>query len=160
MSYEGWEEDARVALAELSHEIDCDVCALGLLAEGDRALKWRLASGNANERFLSIVERLGGGLSGTVLKVGRAMSLQLSDLLAERRIHEYPIMLAEGLRSAYAAPVFIGTDVVGVLLAGDRRRRMYRPEDRAAALGAAVKIGALLMRGSNRDVAPSANMVE
>ncbi|MFC5531426.1 GAF domain-containing protein [Cohnella yongneupensis] len=127
-------------LDELGAAIACDCCCFGVLMGEMRALQWELASGNENERYAAIAERVGSGLSGTVVKVGRPMSLQLTDLLATRRLHEYPIMLAEGLRSAYAVPVIVKREVVGVLLAGDRQRRIYRTEERKLVVDAAERI--------------------
>ncbi|MFD0672400.1 GAF domain-containing protein [Cohnella sp. GCM10027633] len=160
MVNEGWEASAREALSRLAGAIYCDFCALGLLEGADRELKWRLAFGNGNERFLSIAERLGGGMSGSVVKVGRAMSMQLTDLLAARRIHEYPILLAESLRSAFAVPIVVGRDVVGVLIAGDRRRRIYRTEERAVVAAAAERIGELLAGRQAESATPQGDMVE
>lgn len=160
MGIQAWEDDARETLARLKDEIGCDACALGLLAGAERELKWRLASGNGNERYLSIAERVGGGLSGSVVKVGRAMSLQLAELLAARRIHEYPILLAEGMRSAYAVPLVVGRDVVGVLLAGDRRRRIYRAEERSVVAAAAERIAATLAGRPEENASRLGDMVE
>lgn len=139
--------DVRAAEKHLMEELDrlradlgCDLCALGAMEGEERALRWIMASGNGNERFRAIAERAGAGISGSVVKVGRPMSLQWSDLLAERRIHEYPILLAESLRSAYAVPIVSGSRAEMVLLAGDRRRRIYRPEDRKRAVDAGAAI--------------------
>ncbi|WP_052476097.1 GAF domain-containing protein [Cohnella kolymensis] len=117
-------------LQRLRTQIGSDFCSLGLLEGYDRLLKWKLASGNVNDRFLSIIERPGRGLSGSVVKVGRAMQLNVPELVAARQLHEYAVLLAENLRSAYAIPLFIGNQVTGILLAGDRKRRIYRTEER------------------------------
>lgn len=132
--------EAQEALNGLRNEIVCDFCALAVWSGESRVLKWKLASGNENGKFAGIAEREQSGLSQTVVKVGRAMSLQLADLLASRRIHEYPILLAEGLRSAYAVPILADRKVIGVLLAGDRKRRIYRTDERNGVLLAAEAI--------------------
>lgn len=117
-------------LRRVQAEIGCDFCSLGLLEGYDRNLKWKLAAGNVNDRFLAIAERPGRGFSGSVLKVGRPMQMNVQELIASRQLHEYAILLAENLRSAYAIPLIIGSQVMGVLLAGERKRRFYRPEER------------------------------
>lgn len=139
--------DVRAAEKPLMEELDrlradlgCDFCALGVLEGEERSLRWIMASGNGNERFRTIMERVGAGIAGSVVKIGRPMSLQWTDLLAERRIHEYPIMLAESLRSAYAVPIVLEPNASAVLLAGDRRRRIYRPEDRKRAVDAGAAV--------------------
>lgn len=125
-------------------EIGSDFCSLGLLEGYDRILIWKLASGNLNDRFLSIAERPGRGLSGSVIKVGRAMQLGMPELVASRQLHEYAILLAENLRSAYAIPLLIGNRVTGVLLVGDRKRRVYRPEERNSMMLAGERITAII----------------
>lgn len=143
--------DVRAAEKPLMEEMDrlradlgCDLCALGVMEGEERSLRWMMASGNGNERFRAIAERVGAGIAGSVMKIGRPMSLQWTDLLAERRIHEYPIMLAESLRSAYAVPLVAGPNVEAVLLAGARHRRIYRPEDRKRAVDAGAAVQRLL----------------
>ncbi|MCD9020679.1 GAF domain-containing protein [Cohnella silvisoli] len=132
----------------LRAEIGSDFCSLGLLEGAERTLKWKLASGNENERFLKMTDRAGRGLTGSVVKVGRAMSLNVAELIMSRQLYEYPILLAENLRSAYAVPVFDGHLVIGVLLAGDRRKRIYRPEERKCVSLAGERISRLLIANS------------
>lgn len=144
MTMKDGEREAREALSRLRDEIVCDFCALAVFSSESRELTWKLASGNENDRFAAIAERSQSGLSDTVVKVGRAVSLQLADLLASRRIHEYPILLAEGLRSAFAVPILVDRNVIGVLLAGDRRRRIYRADERNCMLKTSDTLAELL----------------
>lgn len=123
----------RGELERLRTELDCDFCALALLDNNEYPLRWKLASGSQNDRFLAMADKPGRGLSGTVMKVGRAMSLQVADLIRTRELHEYPILISEKLRSAYAVPLMNDGKVNGILLFGDRKKRIYRPEDRASA---------------------------
>jgi nitrogen regulatory protein A len=139
-----WETNFMLELNQLRGAIHSDFCALAFLEEDGFTLKWKLASGNENERFRRMTFRPGRGLSDTVVKVGRAVSLNLAEIIFTRQLHEYPIMLAESLRSAYAVPLQDGTHVVGVLLVGDRKKRVYRPEEKNAVLQAGERMSKLI----------------
>lgn len=138
------EREIRTEMERVLHELDGDFCAFGLLVGESRALEWKLAIGHLTERYKQIVNQPGKGLNGAVVKVGRGMSLHVTDLIMKRELHEYPLMMAEKLRSAYAVPLMDGRQVAGILLVGHRFRRIYRPEDRARAEAAGQTIAALL----------------
>ncbi|MBB6671764.1 GAF domain-containing protein [Cohnella nanjingensis] len=126
-------EGVRKQLDLIRRALPCDFCALGLLEREGRTLKWPFVSGNGNERFAGIGESGSGGLSGTVMKVGRAATLRAEELAAARRLHEYPLLIAERLKSAYAVPLRSGGLVTGILLIGDRVLHVYREEERRLA---------------------------
>jgi len=131
-------------LGRLLEELGSDFCALGLLDPDTRILAWGWAKGNISDQYLSIQDKPGRGFHRSVVKIGRAMSLHVSELIGSRQLHEYPILLAEKLRSAYAVPLWKGREVAGVLLVGDRVRRIYRPEDRSRAAQAGERIAEIL----------------
>jgi nitrogen regulatory protein A len=134
--------------------VNSDFCALALLDADGFTLKWKLASGNENDRYRSMKFQTGRGLSETVVKVGRAVSLNLAEIIYHRKLHEYPIMLAESLRSAYAVPLQDGIQVIGVLLIGDRKKRVYRPEEKKEAVHAGERISKLVSRLSLNRLPP------
>ncbi|CAI6035461.1 GAF domain-containing protein [Cohnella sp. JJ-181] len=140
----GSREDIIASLAALRAEIGCDFGAVGMTEAPLRVLRWQVASGHANERYAGIAEKPGRGLSATVLKVGRPISLSMTELVCSRRLQEFPLLLAEDLRSAYAVPLYLGTSLAGVLIAGDRRKRIYRTEERRIVAAAGDRIAALL----------------
>jgi len=129
-------------------DLGSDLCVLGLLEPGTGELVWKAAAGNLSDRYLRMATRPGKGLNGSVVKVGRGATLHVAELIAKRELHEYPILLAEKLRSAYAAPVMPGDKVRGVLLVGDRVKRIYRPEDRVSISAAAERIAKALGEAS------------
>ncbi|RED59343.1 GAF domain-containing protein [Cohnella lupini] len=145
---DSWETTFMEDLNQLRVSINSDFCALALLDADGFTLRWKLASGNENERYRSMKFQPGRGLSDTVVKVGRAVSLNLAEIIFTRKLHEYPIMLAESLRSAYAVPLHDGIQVIGVLLIGDRKKRLYRPEEKKAAEHAGERISKLVSRHS------------
>lgn len=140
----GSREAILAILATLRAEMGCDFCAIGLTEAPLMHLRWPAAFGQTNERYAGISEKPGRGLSATVLKIGRAMPLSMSELLYTRRLQEYPLLLAEDLRVAYAVPLYLRGSPSGILIAGDRRKRVYRIEERRMAAAAGERIAALL----------------
>jgi nitrogen regulatory protein A len=131
-------------LDRLQTDIGCDFCALGLLHPDSRILIWKWAVGNTNEKFRLIEDKPGRGFHRSVVKVGRAMPLQAEELIASRQLHEFPLLISEQLQSAYAVPIWQDSRVAGIMLAGDRAKRTYLPEERSRADLAGKRIAALL----------------
>ncbi|MDG0814368.1 hypothetical protein [Cohnella rhizosphaerae] len=132
------------SLAMLRAAIGCDFGAVGLKEASSHLLRWPMASGHTNERIESIAEKPGRGLSASVLKIGRATTLSMNELVCSRQLQEYPLFLAENLRAAYAVPLGEGAAPSGVLLVGDRKKRIYRTEERLLVAAAADRITVLL----------------
>ncbi|SFA97881.1 nitrogen regulatory protein A [Cohnella sp. OV330] len=140
----GTREAIQAILALLREEIGCDLSAVGLTEPASNTLRWPVASGNANDRLSGISEKPGRGLSGTVMKVGRPMTISMAELVYTRQLQEYPLLLAENLRSVYAVPLYRGGAPAGVLVAGDRKKRVYRTEERRLIANAGERIASLL----------------
>jgi len=145
-------------MKQLLADMGSDFCALGLL-EKDNRLRWKWAEGNISERFMDMEDRPGRGFQQSVIKVGRAMTLHVTDLIASRTLHEYPLLPSEKLRSVHAVPLYEDMNVIGILVVGDRSKRIYNPEDRKCAAMAAEQI-ALILKGASDNVhAPPENML-
>jgi nitrogen regulatory protein A len=123
-------------MMQLLSDMGSDFCALGLL-EKDNRLRWKWAAGNISERFMDMEDKPGRGFQQSVIKVGRAMTIHVTDLIASRTLHEYPLLPSEKLRSVYAVPLYEEMNVIGLLVVGDRSKRIYKPEDRNRAAQAA-----------------------
>ncbi|XID92729.1 GAF domain-containing protein [Paenibacillaceae bacterium WGS1546] len=122
-------------LDKLREEIGSDLSSLAVVDPRDRHTRWRWASGNRNDRYLSIRIRHGQGFEGEVVKVGRALAWNDANGNSGGNLYAgYSILLTERLRSAFAAPVMAGTEVAGILLAGDRGPRAYGNGEREAVL--------------------------
>lgn len=94
-------------------------------AEDRFVLTWQYASGNINERYKRIVLHSGKGIAGMVFKTGKPMLIQNVNVDIESRdLFNYPIIVAEQLKSLGAIPLWEGSRVRGVLLVG------YRNENR------------------------------
>ncbi|MDR9855934.1 GAF domain-containing protein [Paenibacillus sp. VCA1] len=104
-----------------------DFVSLALVqsAEDRFVLTWQYASGNLNERYKRIVLHSGKGIAGIVFKTGKPMLIpNVTTDLNARDLFNYPIIVAERLKSLGAVPLWEGKRVIGVLLAG------YRAENR------------------------------
>lgn len=94
-------------------------------AEDRFVLTWQYASGNINDRYKRIVLHSGKGIAGIVFKTGKPMLIQnVNADIESRDLFNYPIIVAEQLKSLGAVPLWDGTRVMGVLLVG------YRAENR------------------------------
>ncbi|WP_136603627.1 GAF domain-containing protein [Paenibacillus dokdonensis] len=94
-------------------------------AEDRFVLTWQFASGNINDRYKRIVLHSGKGIAGIVFKTGKPMLIQnVNTDIESRDLFNYPIIVAEQLKSLGAVPLWDGTRVMGVLLVG------YRAENR------------------------------
>src|SRR5690625_2256952 len=87
------------------------------------------ASGNTSKRYMRIVIQTGKGLAGQVMKTGRpAFVVNVDKEIKWKDMHQYPIIMAEGLKSLGALPVFKNNQVIGVVLAGFRKTNKMTDE--------------------------------
>ncbi len=155
----GLEAEIHAMMVQLLADLGSDFCAFGLLDERDNRLRWKWAAGNVSEKFREMEEKPGRGFQQSVIKVGRAMTLHVLDLIALRQLHEYPLLLSEKLRSAHAVPLYDEMTVTGLLLVGDRAKRIYRPDDRSRAALAAERFERMLKQHAGAIHARRGNML-
>lgn len=97
--------------------------------EMDRNIKPVYASGNRSMRYMRIVLQTRKGLAGQVLKTGRpAFVINVDEEIKQTDFHQYPIIMAEGLKSLGALPLFEESKVIGVILAGFRTKNKMTNE--------------------------------
>ncbi|BBI31649.1 GAF domain-containing protein [Cohnella abietis] len=132
-------------LFRLKQEVSSDFSSLAVIDRRERIARWTWASGNINERYLSIYPRRGQGLEGEIIKVGRGIAWNKADSMNRGLNPGYSIMLAEQLLSAFAAPVIGSQDILGVLMVGDRRERIYGAIDREIVERAAQAIAGSIL---------------
>lgn len=123
-----------------------DFSALAWIESNERHIRWIYASGNLNERYKQIVLKLGRGLSGAVIRLGRSVVLDETIPDTNRIRNECPIMLAEHLQSAIAVPVTMAAKTCGVLLVGSRSVRVYSSKEINAVENAAKRISLLMQQ--------------
>lgn len=106
----------------LRERLGFDFMALAMEdAPSGYSVRWRVASGNLNNRFRRIILRSGRGIAGTVFKTGKP--LLVPHVEPGRHVPgvlDYPIVNTEQLTSIAAVPLYDGGRVKGVLLGGYR----------------------------------------
>lgn len=120
--------DIEASLNELRRLTATDFAALAWADSTEQTIRWKYASGNRNDRYKRIVLRLGKGIAGKVMRSGRPMVVSSFSPKSGDDPREYPILLAENLKSIVGIPVLVNERVLGVLLVGCRFERTYESE--------------------------------
>jgi|SRR5690625_751739 len=95
----------------------------------EHTFKHAYASGNISNRYVRIVLQKRIGLAGLVFKTGRPHYIVNADKeVTPENMSQYPIILAEGLKSLGAVPLFHDHNVVGAVLAGFRTANQMTEE--------------------------------
>ncbi|WP_010677871.1 GAF domain-containing protein [Bacillus timonensis] len=115
-------------LHDLCTNTSSDFSAFANVDQGSQTIRWEYAHGFTNNRYKNMVIRPGKGLSGSVVRFGTTMVLDIDTPNRQRTRLQYPIMLAENLVSAVAVPVQMNGKVGGVLLIGSRTEVKYTTE--------------------------------
>jgi nitrogen regulatory protein A len=131
-------------LNQIRNLTSSDFAALAWTDRNDYIIRWKFASGNRNERYKRIILRPGRGIAGQVIRSGRPMRLDSFSIQSGDDAREYPIFLAENLKSAAAAPVVISSKVKGVLLIGTRMPRSYTDEETELVVNIAEQLGSMI----------------
>ena len=103
-----------------------DYVGIALVQTPERGfeLKWAYVTGNQSERHRRIILQSGKGVAGLVFKRGKPM--YIGDALNElgtNNLFNYPIVVAEGLKSFGAIPLYKYNRVNGVMLVGYRKNQ-------------------------------------
>ncbi|RHW41511.1 GAF domain-containing protein [Neobacillus notoginsengisoli] len=107
-------------ITELREEIGCDFVGLAIQNKVGPDIRWHFASGNLNDKYERITVRYGKGVAGKVVSTGSPILVENFPQNILGKATDYPIMLAEKLKSSYAVPLFFNGVPKGVLLAGNR----------------------------------------
>ncbi|QGQ98714.1 GAF domain-containing protein [Paenibacillus psychroresistens] len=123
---------------EIQQELDSlckittsDFSGLAWIDLQDSRIRWLYVSGNTNERYKRLAQKLGRGLAGLVMKLGRPIIIDavMNEKELSRLQHDYPIMLVEHLHTALAVPIKLQDETRAVLLIGNRSDRYYEDND-------------------------------
>ncbi|WP_053601415.1 GAF domain-containing protein [Bacillus sp. FJAT-18017] len=109
----------------LRREIGCDFVGLAIQNKIGPDIRWHTASGNLNDKYERITVRFGKGIAGKVLSSGSPILSENFPANILGKATDYPIMLAEKLKSAYAVPLFFNGIPKGVLLVGNRSNESF-----------------------------------
>lgn len=112
-----------------------DFVALAPFIENTARMRWKYVVGNSNDRFQQMVIKIGQGLAGAALRLGRWVKIDdtHSRVVQERR--ECPVMLAEQLQSAVVFPLITppNSKLRGLLFIGKRMKPRYEENEISAA---------------------------
>lgn len=86
-------------------------------------MKWMYVTGNLSEQYRLLKVQYGKGVAGVVFKTGKPMFVEDAEqALSGDNLFNYPIVVAEGLKSFGAIPLYKNNRVNGVMLVGNRKR--------------------------------------
>ncbi|KON87654.1 hypothetical protein AF332_12985 [Sporosarcina globispora] len=118
-------------------ELECDFVGLALQNTDGSDVRWHYSAGNINEKYKRITVRYGKGIAGKVISTGRPMYVENFPENIAGKALEYPIMLAESLKNAYAVPIHFKGIPKGVLLIGNRSDQPINKNEQITAGNAA-----------------------
>lgn len=98
----------------------CDFVGFAIQDGKELEVNWHIASGSSDEIYKQISVQYGEGIAGQVISKGMSMEIKEFPQQIPGQARDYPIMLAEKLLYAYAAPVTENGIPKGVLMAGRR----------------------------------------
>ncbi|MGG4268389.1 GAF domain-containing protein [Peribacillus simplex] len=120
--------------------LDCDFVGLALQNSNGPDVSWHYAAGNRNDKYKRITVRYGKGIAGKVISTGRPMKIEDFPNNILGKALEYPIMLAENLKFAFAVPIQFKVVLKGVLLIGNRTTQPISESDQQTILDAVEKL--------------------
>ena len=122
-------ERLNLRLKSIVEATKADFSALAFYDPINMEFRWKLAIGSLNNRYIGIVVRSGKGICGRVLKTKRAFLITDFPEELQDEFLEFPILIAEELKSAVAVPLFFQTQLIGVLLVGQRTKRKFTNDE-------------------------------
>lgn len=138
-------DEIREELNQFRDRIYVDLTALAFMSKsGGGKLHWYYASGSRSNRYSLISFKVGHGIAGMAVRLGRTVTVSALLPGSIRLRQECALMLAEQLHSAVAIP-FSSTGNLpnGVLLLGNRDVRTFTDSDLAQATQVAQRLGQL-----------------
>lgn len=112
-------------LQSLVSKLNADFSAIAFYDPINLEFRWRLAVGSLNNRYTSIVVRSGKGIAGRTLKTKREFIITNFPEELQDEALEFPILIVEELKSAVAVPLLLQSQMIGVLLIGQRTCRRF-----------------------------------
>ncbi|MEC0184882.1 GAF domain-containing protein [Paenibacillus peoriae] len=138
-------DEMRKELNQLRDRIYGDLTALAFMSKsGGGKLHWYYVSGSRSNRYRLISFKVGHGIAGLAVRLGRTVTVSALLPGSIRLRQECALMLAEQLHSAIAIP-FSSTGNLpnGVLLFGNRYVRTFTDSEVAEATQVAQRLGEL-----------------
>lgn len=134
-------------LKQLKLEMALDFVAVALADADYRDINWKIALGANSQRYKKITVRMGNGMAGKVLQTRRPHVVTSFPEEVKDEMLEYPIFLVESLCSGMGVSVDSERaqqkEAYGVLLVGQRTKRVFSEQEIEAVKKAAAKLAAL-----------------
>lgn len=92
-----------------------------------KEIRWHYVSGNTSQRYQKIVLQIGHGFAGIVWRTGRQLQEYHLEVKTAEELLEYPIAIAEDLKSVVVQPVMKEDEMLAVLLVGYRSVNQLTP---------------------------------
>lgn len=123
-------------LAQLRELTSSDFIALAPFVDQPAHRRWIYIVGNRSDRCQQMVIKMGQGLAGTALRLGRWVKLDVTNPRVVQERRECPVMLAEQLQTAAVFPLMNRHSSVmkGLLFIGRRSDHRYEEKDIKAIL--------------------------
>lgn len=137
-------DEMRKELNQLRDRIHADLTALAFMSKSGGKLHWYYASGSRSNRYRLISFKVGHGIAGMAVRLGRTVTVSALLTGSIRLRKECALMLAEQLHSAVAIPFSsTGTLPNGVLLFGNRDVRTFTDSEVAEGTQVAQRLSKL-----------------
>ncbi|MCY9139185.1 GAF domain-containing protein [Peribacillus frigoritolerans] len=134
------EQPLKKACEYVLDEMNGDFVGLALQNRKGPDISWHYAAGNRNDKYKRITVRYGKGIAGRVISTGTPMKIEGFPNNIHGKALDFPIMLAENLRCAFAVPIQFKSAPKGVLLVGKRTVQPISESDQHKILDAAKKL--------------------
>ncbi|KRF44124.1 GAF domain-containing protein [Paenibacillus sp. Soil787] len=104
-----------------------DFIALAPLQDHSGRVSWKYVLGNSNNRYQQMVIKIGVGLAGSALRLGRWVKLDDTHPKFSQERLQSPLMLAEQLQTAAVFPLMSNSSsqITGLLFIGKREQTRF-----------------------------------
>ncbi|MFC3420327.1 GAF domain-containing protein [Salinicoccus hispanicus] len=127
------ESSIEATLSNIREQFSFDLVVLTdiRIRQTNYMIRWKYSIGSSGEQWKRIALPRGKGVPGTVMKTGKSMIIDdIAGTDIERDLFRYPILKTEQLQSFIAMPLWNDDEeVMGILLMGNRSRRMFAEEE-------------------------------
>ena len=123
------EENMVVELEFLRRKTSSDFIALAPLQDHTGRSCWKYVLGNSNDRYQQMRIKIGVGLAGSALRLGRWVKLDDTHPKISQERLNCPLMIAEQLQTSVVFPLVTNSSpqIKGLLFIGKRDQTRFEP---------------------------------
>lgn len=123
-------DDTLVMVVEKAREmLGVDVAAVATVDDSMGTTSWKAMSGFRTDTYKHVLFAPGKGSAGRTIEARKTLVLEDIGQSPELPAEEFPIHVAEGVMNSIATPLMIGERILGVLIVGNRSRRVMTEQD-------------------------------